>query len=83
MDSKTALSFITARHHKALEQLYKEYDQKLVDSGGMAIFEGPLFANEPTAVAAYLDVVAWKNAKLEQISEQHCVELQIWFDCFS
>ena len=83
MDSKTALSFITARYHKALADLNEEYRQRLVANGGEVMFSGPLFSGEPSAVAAYLEVAAWRRIELEHISEQYAAELQIWFDCFS
>lgn len=84
MDSKTALSFITARYRKALEQLEKEYREKLEANGGMVCLTGgPLFSNEPSALAAYLETRAWRAPKLEYIQEQHAAEIQVWFDCFS
>jgi hypothetical protein len=83
MDSKEALSFITARYRKAVEQLDKEYNEKLIANGGMALFSGPLFQNEPSTIAAYLDARAWRTVEWNRISDLHTAEIQVWFDCYS
>lgn len=84
MDSRIALSHIGARYREALEQLEKEYEKKLVESGGaMCLTGGPMFQNEPTAVAAYIKDRAWRQVKRDEISRQYNAEVQVWFDCFS
>lgn len=82
MNSQVALSIIIARYRRTVEQLEEEYQGKLVTTGGaVCLSGGPLFENEPSAVAAYIEVRAWRNIKRQQIAEQYAVEVQVWFDC--